>query len=147
MLRPVIQESVTQIIVDQIIELIAQTPLHAGDKLPSEKELMAALNVSRPTVREAQAESAIRLRYSPSSWQKKTRGKPRCPQARSDIVVSVVQRAAVDHYEMVLDIPYHMIRELQLEYPEPYIDPNKRLNVIVGSFIDSKQPIPTRPDS
>ena len=53
MLRPIAQESVTQIVVNQLIQLIKQTPLRPGDKLPSEKELMAALNVSRPTVREA----------------------------------------------------------------------------------------------
>jgi len=53
MLRPIQQESVTRRVVDEIVTLIKETPLRAGDKLPSEKELMTLLDVSRPTVRES----------------------------------------------------------------------------------------------
>ena len=38
---------------DAIIELIAREELSAGDKLPSEEEMSALFNISRPTLREA----------------------------------------------------------------------------------------------
>ncbi len=38
---------------DAIIELIAREKLTAGDKLPSEEEMSALFNISRPTLREA----------------------------------------------------------------------------------------------
>jgi GntR family transcriptional regulator len=38
---------------DAVVELIARNQLKAGDKLPSEAELSAMFNISRPTLREA----------------------------------------------------------------------------------------------
>lgn len=40
-------------IAEQIIELIKARQLHPGDRLPSERELAAQMNVSRPSLREA----------------------------------------------------------------------------------------------
>jgi GntR family transcriptional repressor for pyruvate dehydrogenase complex len=39
--------------VDQIVEQIRGGDLHAGDRLPSERELAAQMRISRPTLREA----------------------------------------------------------------------------------------------
>ena len=47
--RPTVIETLTQ----QILSLIQDVGLQPGDKLPSEKEIMAATNASRPSVREA----------------------------------------------------------------------------------------------
>ena len=182
MLRPIIQESVTQGIVDQIVELITGTPLHAGDKLPSEKELMVALNVSRPTVREAlrtlNAMGLVESRRGQGTFVREVRAESAIRPAvlslllvredaqeiqdarkliESEIAASVVQRATASDYEMVeeilddmqeqtwdfhralsqiagnsvlitlLDVLYHMIRELQLEYYEPYIDSGQEI--------------------
>jgi GntR family transcriptional regulator len=38
---------------DAVVELIARDELKAGDRLPSEAELSAMFNISRPTLREA----------------------------------------------------------------------------------------------
>jgi GntR family transcriptional repressor for pyruvate dehydrogenase complex len=53
MFRSIDQKSVVQSIQDQIRTLIAEGQLPPGSKLPAEKELMAQLGVSRPTLREA----------------------------------------------------------------------------------------------
>lgn len=53
MFKPVDQKSVVKAIRDQIGSLILGGQLSPGSKLPSEKELMRQLGVSRPTLREA----------------------------------------------------------------------------------------------
>jgi len=47
--RPAVIETIIQ----QVLALIRDASLKPGDKLPSEKEIMAATNASRPSVREA----------------------------------------------------------------------------------------------
>lgn len=47
------KSSVTEAIIDQTIELISSKQLKAGDKLPSERELAEAMEVSRSSIREA----------------------------------------------------------------------------------------------
>jgi DNA-binding FadR family transcriptional regulator len=53
MFRSIGQKSVVESIQEQIRLLIGEGRLEPGSKLPSEKELMAQLGVSRPTLREA----------------------------------------------------------------------------------------------
>ena len=53
MFRLVNQKSVVQSIREQILDLISEGKLVPGVKLPSEKELMIDLGVSRPALREA----------------------------------------------------------------------------------------------
>lgn len=126
MLRPITQESVTQNVVDQIVDLIKYTPLRPGDKLPSEKELMLTLNVSRPTVREAlrvlgamgltesrrgqgsfvrEVRAASAIRSAVLSMLLATADVQEIQYARklieSDIVASVVERATPEDYEAV----------------------------------------------
>lgn len=52
-LKPIERESMAEKVVNRILGLIKAGNLKAGDKLPSEKELAAVFNVSRPTLREA----------------------------------------------------------------------------------------------
>lgn len=51
-MSPVKRTSLAQAIAHKLRELIAQHKLLGGDKLPSERELAAALQVSRPAIRE-----------------------------------------------------------------------------------------------
>ena len=51
--RPIKQEKVSTKIVAQIKSLIIKGDLKPGDALPSERELISLLNVSRPSLREA----------------------------------------------------------------------------------------------
>ena len=51
--KPIKQEKISTKIVEQIKALIAGGELKPGDALPPERELMALLNVSRPSLREA----------------------------------------------------------------------------------------------
>jgi GntR family transcriptional repressor for pyruvate dehydrogenase complex len=192
MLRPITQESVTHSVVDQIVDLIKHTPLRPGDKLPSEKELLLTLNVSRPTVREALrvlgAMGLIESRRGQGSFVREvsadavirsavlsmllaTTDVQEIQYARklieSDIVATVVERAAPEDYEAVeetlkgaeqalaagasiyehtwefhralaqiagnrvlaklLAVLYQMIRELQIQYYEPHIDPRQEV--------------------
>ena len=46
-------KSVSQIIIEQIQDIIMSGKLKAGDVLPSERELAETMNVSRPALREA----------------------------------------------------------------------------------------------
>jgi GntR family transcriptional repressor for pyruvate dehydrogenase complex len=52
-LRPRVHESVAQSIVNRILDLIRTGMLRAGDRLPSERELIDILAISRPSLREA----------------------------------------------------------------------------------------------
>ena len=47
------QKRITEVIAEKILSLIESGELKAGDKLPSQKELVKLLGVSLPTVREA----------------------------------------------------------------------------------------------
>jgi GntR family transcriptional regulator, transcriptional repressor for pyruvate dehydrogenase complex len=51
--KPVKKQIVSQNIINQLISMIADGKLKAGDTLPAERELAAKLNVSRPSLREA----------------------------------------------------------------------------------------------
>ena len=53
MLKTIKIKRITEEIVTQIRDYIAQGELKAGDRLPSEREMAQQLGVSRPTVREA----------------------------------------------------------------------------------------------
>jgi DNA-binding FadR family transcriptional regulator len=68
--EPVIKQSVSNQIADQIQISITDGTLRADDKLPTEEELARQFNVSRPTIREAlkrlAAKSLIRSRRGPS---------------------------------------------------------------------------------
>jgi GntR family transcriptional repressor for pyruvate dehydrogenase complex len=52
-LRPRVKEGVAQGVVNRILDLIRTGMLRAGDRLPSERELIDILNISRPSLREA----------------------------------------------------------------------------------------------
>ena len=68
-LTPVETKRASEVIFDQILELIASGQLKPGDRLPSERSLMEMLKRSRPTVREAlrMLESAGYIRTVPGS--------------------------------------------------------------------------------
>ncbi len=53
MLKTIKIKRITEEIITQIRDYIAQGELQAGDRLPSEREMAQQLGVSRPTVREA----------------------------------------------------------------------------------------------
>ena len=52
-LGPVKKENVGQQVVGQVVELIRTGNLRPGDRLPSERELMDILDISRPSLSEA----------------------------------------------------------------------------------------------
>jgi GntR family transcriptional regulator, transcriptional repressor for pyruvate dehydrogenase complex len=58
-IRPVSRASLSDGIVEQIIDLIARDILKAGDRLPSEKELCVRFQVGRTTIREALRSLAV----------------------------------------------------------------------------------------
>ncbi|QIG52343.1 FadR family transcriptional regulator [Nordella sp. HKS 07] len=51
-LQPV-NAGVAQSVVEQILDLVRTGMLRSGDRLPSERELIEILNISRPSLREA----------------------------------------------------------------------------------------------
>ena len=53
MFRPVPSDRISNVIVDQIKEAVFQKKLKAGDKLPSERQLIDEFRTSRVTIREA----------------------------------------------------------------------------------------------
>jgi GntR family transcriptional repressor for pyruvate dehydrogenase complex len=58
-MRPVNRSSLSDEIVDQIIDLISRGVLEPGERLPSEKELCVRFNVGRTTIREALRSLAV----------------------------------------------------------------------------------------
>jgi|APEBP8051073178_1049388.scaffolds.fasta_scaffold00002_729 DNA-binding FadR family transcriptional regulator len=50
---PIIRESVAEMVVRRILDMVQAGVLKAGDQLPPERDLALSLNVSRPSVREA----------------------------------------------------------------------------------------------
>jgi DNA-binding FadR family transcriptional regulator len=50
---PIVRESVAEIVVRRILDMVKAGVLKAGDPLPPERDLAVSLNVSRPSVREA----------------------------------------------------------------------------------------------
>lgn len=50
---PIVRESVAEIVVRRILDMVKAGVLKPGDALPPERDLAASLNVSRPSVREA----------------------------------------------------------------------------------------------
>lgn len=51
--KPIVRESVAEMVAHRILEMVTAQALKPGDQLPPERELAASLNVSRPSVREA----------------------------------------------------------------------------------------------
>jgi DNA-binding FadR family transcriptional regulator len=51
--EPIVRESVAEMVVRRILDMVRAGVLKAGDQLPPERELALSLNVSRPSVREA----------------------------------------------------------------------------------------------
>ena len=58
-LRPIARSSVSDAIVDQIVDLISRKVLRPGDRLPSERELCKRFGVGRTSVREAVRSLAV----------------------------------------------------------------------------------------
>ncbi len=56
---PIIRESVAEMVVRRILDMIKAGVLKAGDALPPERDLAVSLNVSRPSVREAMRGLAV----------------------------------------------------------------------------------------
>lgn len=52
-LVPIGRKTVSELVVQRILDMVQAGHLSAGDKLPTERDLSAQLDVSRPTVREA----------------------------------------------------------------------------------------------
>ena len=50
---PIVRESVAEMVVRRILDMVKAGVLKAGDALPTERDLAVSLNVSRPSVREA----------------------------------------------------------------------------------------------
>ncbi|PZR00772.1 MAG: FadR family transcriptional regulator [Cereibacter sphaeroides] len=50
---PIVRESVAEMVVRRILDMVRLGQLKAGDQLPPERDLALSLNVSRPSVREA----------------------------------------------------------------------------------------------
>ena len=57
--EPIGRKTVSELVVQRILDLVKAGHLKAGDKLPPERELAGQLDVSRPTVREALRALAI----------------------------------------------------------------------------------------
>lgn len=51
--RPIVRESVAEMVVRRILDMVKAGVLKPGDPLPPERDLAQSLNVSRPSVREA----------------------------------------------------------------------------------------------
>lgn len=51
--EPIIRESVAELVVRRVLDMVQAGVLKPGDQLPPERDLAASLNVSRPSVREA----------------------------------------------------------------------------------------------
>ena len=58
-MRPVNRNSLSDAIVDQIIDLISRGVLKPGERLPSEKDLCLRFGVGRTTIREALRSMAV----------------------------------------------------------------------------------------
>ena len=56
---PIIRESVAEMVVRRILDMVKAGVLKAGDALPPERDLALSLNVSRPSVREAMRGLAV----------------------------------------------------------------------------------------
>ena len=53
MLKPLARDTLTKQVIDTLRRLIVTEPFHAGDQLPSERDLSESLSVSRTIIREA----------------------------------------------------------------------------------------------
>ena len=53
------KQVISEEIVDEILSMIRDGRIRPGDKLPPERELAAALNVSRPSLREALSDGVV----------------------------------------------------------------------------------------
>lgn len=56
---PIARESVAEVVVRRILDMVKSGVLKAGDALPPERDLAVTLNVSRPSVREAMRGLAV----------------------------------------------------------------------------------------
>lgn len=71
-LEPVPAKSKLETVVDRLVEYVSRNNYSAGDKLPSERELMDALGVGRSSVREAvrklEAVNALEIRHGAGTF-------------------------------------------------------------------------------
>ena len=51
--KPIVRESVAEMVAHRILEMVQAGVLKPGDQLPPERDLAQSLSVSRPSVREA----------------------------------------------------------------------------------------------
>jgi DNA-binding FadR family transcriptional regulator len=51
--KPIVRESVAEMVARRILDMVTSRALKPGDQLPPERDLAKSLNVSRPSVREA----------------------------------------------------------------------------------------------
>ncbi len=51
--EPIVRQSLVELVVERVQDLIQREKLQAGDRLPGEMELIRQLDVSRPVLREA----------------------------------------------------------------------------------------------
>ena len=56
---PIVRESVAEMVVRRLLDMVQAGVLKAGDALPPERDLALSLNVSRPSVREAMRGLAV----------------------------------------------------------------------------------------
>ncbi len=56
---PIVRESVAEMVVRRVLDMVKAGVLKAGDALPPERDLALSLNVSRPSVREAMRGLAV----------------------------------------------------------------------------------------
>lgn len=52
-LKPIVQNTMTELVAERLVDLLSSGTLRPGDKLPPERDLAAQLSVGRTTVREA----------------------------------------------------------------------------------------------
>jgi GntR family transcriptional repressor for pyruvate dehydrogenase complex len=52
-LKPIVQNTMTELVAERLVDLLSSGTLKPGDKLPPERDLATQLNVGRTTVREA----------------------------------------------------------------------------------------------
>ncbi|WP_422377708.1 FadR/GntR family transcriptional regulator [Roseibium sp.] len=75
-LQPVPAKSKLEAVVDRLVDFISSNRYSAGDRLPSERELMDALGVGRSSVREAvrklEALNALEIRHGAGTFVRRT---------------------------------------------------------------------------
>ena len=96
-LRPLRRQALFERVVAAVLEFVESNRLEPGDKLPSERELAAALGVGRSSVREAvatlRANGMVEARHGEGLYLRRTTPAP-------------VRVAIADSHETSLELPY-----------------------------------------